>query len=498
MKALLKIYLSIIVTIVSFYSLTPTIVNADAIEKTQKIDQFIQEQKAISKIPGISLVIVEKGKTVYEKGFGYADIQSKTPVTSNTLFELGSTSKAFTGFAILKLEKEGYLKRSDDVRKYIPWLELEYNGEPQAITINQLLYHTSGIATNTISNIPKSNEKNALELTVKKLLDQPLNRQPGSSFEYATINYDVLGLVIEKVAKQPFDMYIKQQILEPINMKDSFVGLHQVKSNEMASGYKIGLMREQKYTPPIYRGNIPAGYIISNTNDIANWLKLQLGNSQINSIENKIIQESHIPDQSVKPFDKNTYYASGWEVIGKEDKQYISHAGANPTFSSYFIMQPDEQIGVAVLSNMNSSYTTAIGQSVMDLWEGKTVNTIHADNLQNLDKTLTLICVIVIGFGMFLSVLLLQSLKKVINKQRMMVALNMKRALLLVFHSLSVAIIIALIIMFPKVLPGGSNWEFIKVWGPTSITVLFYSVIVSSVIYYFVGLVKIFTKKEKN
>jgi len=497
-KALLKIYLSIIVTIVAFYSLTPTIVNANANEKIQKIDQFIQEQKAISKIPGISLVIVERGKTVYEKGFGYADVQSKTPVTSKTLFELGSTSKAFTGLAILKLEKEGLLKRSDDVRKYIPWLELEYNGEPQAITINQLLYHTSGIATNTISTIPKSNEENALELTVKKLLDQPLNRQPGSSFEYATVNYDVLGLVIEKVSKQPFDMYIKQHILEPINMKDSFVGIHQVESNEIASGYKIGLMREQEYTPPIYRGNIPAGYIISNTNDIANWLKLQLGNRQINSIENKIIQESHIPDQSVEPFDKDTYYASGWGVIGKEDKQYIFHAGENPTFSSYFIMQPDEQIGVAVLSNMNSSYTTAIGQGVIDLWEGKSVNTIHADNFQNLDKTLSLICVIVIGFGMFLIVLLLQSLKKVIKKQRIIVALNMKRALLLVFHSLSVAIIIALIIMFPKVLSGGSNWEFIKVWGPTSITVLFYSVIASSVIYYLVGLVKIFTKKEKN
>jgi len=498
MKSLLKIYMIIIVMIVAFYSLSPTIVNADANEKIQKIDQFVQEQKAFSKIPGISLVIVEKGKTVYEKGFGYADVQSKTPVTSNTLFELGSTSKAFTGLAILKLEQGGLLKRSDDVKKYIPWLELDYNGEPQSITINQLLYHTSGIATNTISNIPKSNGRNALELTVKKLLDQPLNRQPGRSFEYATVNYDVLGLVIEKVSKQPFDVYISQHILEPINMNNTFVGLHQVESNVMASGYKIGLMREQEYTPPIYRGNVPAGYIISNTNDIVKWLKLQLGNSQISSIENEIIQESHIPDQSVEPFDKDTYYANGWGVMGKEDKQYIFHAGANPTFSSYFIMQPDEQIGIAVLSNMNSSYTTAIGQGVMDLWEEKTVNTIHTDNFQNLDKTLSLICVIVIGFGMFLSILLLKSFKKVVKKQRIIVALNMKRALLLAIHSLSVAIIIALIIMFPKVLPGGSNWEFIKVWGPTSITVLFYSVIVSSVIYYLVGLVKIFMKKEKN
>jgi len=147
---------------------------------------------------------------------------------------------------------------------------------------------------------------------------------------------------------------------------------------------------------------------------------------------------------------------------------------------------------------MNSSYTTAIGQGVMDLWEGKAVNTSHSDNFQNLDKTLSLICVIVVGLGMFLSILLLTTLKKIVKKQRIIVALNKKRTLFLVIHTLSVAIIFALIIMFPNILLGGSNWEFINVWGPTSITVLFYSVIVSSVIYYLVGLVKIFTKKEKN
>ncbi|MGE7672909.1 serine hydrolase domain-containing protein [Lysinibacillus sp. NPDC094403] len=495
MKPSLKIYMFIIAMVVALFSLTPTIVNADSNEKIQKIDQFVKEQKALSKIPGISLVIVEKGKTVYERNFGYADVQSKTPVTSNTLFELGSTSKAFTGLAILQLEREGLLKRSDDVQKYIPWLKLKYNGKPQSITINQLLYHTSGIATSTIYNIPKSNERNALELTVKKLLDQPLNRQPGSSYEYATLNYDVLGLVIEKVSKQPFDMYIKEHILEPINMKDSFVGLHQVKSNEMASGYKIGLMREQNYTPPIYRGNVPAGYIISNINDIAKWLKLQLGNSQIYSIDKKIIQESHIPDQSVEPFDKDTYYASGWGVIEKDNKQYLFHAGENPTFTSYFIMQPDEQLGVAILSNMNSSFTTAIGQGVMDLWEGKTVDTIHSDNLQKLDKIVSLLCVIVVGFGMFLSILLLTTLSKIVKKQRIKVTLNMKRTLLLFIHLLCVAIIFALITMLPEILAGGSNWEFAKVWGPTSITLLFYSVIVSGVIYCLLGLVKIFTKK---
>ena len=178
---------------------------------------------------------------------------------------------------------------------------MEYKGEPQTITINQLLHHTSGIASNTIVHIPESNAENALELTVRTLLDQPLNRKPGSSYEYATINYDVLGLVIENVSKQPYDLYIKEQLLEQIGMNDSYVGLHQVQSDELATGYKIGFMREQEYTPPIYRGNIPAGYIVSNTNDIAKWLNLQLGAIQNDTISKQTIEQSHIPDQSVEP-----------------------------------------------------------------------------------------------------------------------------------------------------------------------------------------------------
>ncbi|EON72147.1 serine hydrolase domain-containing protein [Lysinibacillus sphaericus] len=497
MKSSLKMFMFMLAMILIFNGLLPKIAYADSKEKIQKIEQFVEEQRAISKIPGLSLVIVEKGKTVYQKGFGYADVKEKTPVTSNTLFEIGSTTKAFTGLAILQLEKEGLLTRTDDVRKYIPWLELKYNGDVQTVTINQLLYHTSGIASNTIARIPKSTADNAIELTVKTLLNQQLNRKPGSSFEYATINYDVLGLVIEKITKQPYEMYIKQQILEPVDMNDSFVGLQQVNSTEMATGYKRGFMREQTYTPPIYRGNVPAGYIVSNTNDIAKWLNLQLGISQIYPIGKKIIQESHIPDQSVEPFDKDTYYASGWGVMEKDEKQYILHAGENPTFTSYFIMQPDEQLGVAILSNMNTSFTTAIGQGVMDLWEGGNVNNNHSDSYQKLDKIVTIICITIFGFGAFFSIFSLRIARKFYRKQRIRVSLSAKRIFLLSIHSLIVAAILTLLILFPKILFDGLPWEFIKVWGPTSISVLFYSVIVTSVIYYLFGLLLIFTKKNE-
>ncbi|MGM7635225.1 serine hydrolase domain-containing protein [Bacillus sp. Hm123] len=495
MKPSAKMCLLMIILFLAVSSFTPKIANADSSEKIGKIEQFVEKQKSISKIPGISLVVVEKGKTVYQKGFGYADVKAKTPVTSNTLFEIGSTTKAFTGLAILQLEKEGLLKRSDNVQQYIPWLKLTYNGESQEITLNQLIYHTSGIASNSIVQIPESNAVNALELTVRKLLNQQLNRKPGSSYEYATINYDVLALVIENVTKQPYDTYMKKQILEPIGMKDSFVGLHQVQSSEMASGYKIGFMKEQSYTPPIYRGNIPAGYLISNTNDIAKWMKLQLGNDSNNAIDKQLIQESHIPDQSVEPFDKDTYYANGWIVMKNHEKQYILHSGQNPTFTSYFIMQPDEQLGVAILSNMNTSFTTTIGQGVMDLWEGNSVTNNHSDNYQNLDRIVTILYTVVGCFGLFVVLLSLRTMRKIARKQRIRTSLNAKRILLLAIHTLIVAAILTLMIMLPKIL--GLSWGFIKVWAPTTIPAFLYIVIVVSVIYYLFGLLLVFTKKMK-
>lgn len=495
MKLSLKMCLVMIAIIQAVSGFSPTIANAESSDKIQKIEQFVEQQKSISKIPGISLVVVEKGKTVYQKSFGYADVKTKKPVTNETLFEIGSTSKAFTGLAILQLEKEGLLKRSDDVRKYIPWLELKYNGEPQTITLDLLLHHTSGIASNSITRIPESNADNALEMNVRTLLKQQLNRKPGSSYEYATINYDVLGLVIEMVTKKPYDLYIKEQILEPIGMKDSYVGLHQVQSSEMASGYKFGFMKEQAYTPPIYRGNIPAGYIISNTDDIAKWMNLQLGFDPNHAFDEQLIQESHIPDQSVEPFDTDTYYASGWGIMKKQDNPYILHAGQNPTFSSYFIMQPDKQLGVAILSNMNTSFTTAIGQGVMDLWEGNNAVTNHSDGYQKIDKIVSILCIVVGCFGVLFILLSLRILKKIGRKDRVWTLLNGKRILLFILHTLIVAAIFTFIIILPKII--GMPWGFIKAWAPTTITVFLYGVITVSIIYYIFGLLLLLTKKTK-
>lgn len=105
----------------------------------------IEENMSKGQIPGLSITIVKDNQTVYQRGFGYSDIDGEKPVNSKTLFELSSNSKAFTALGILTLEENGQIKLTDEVGKYIPWLKVKYEGKEIPLTIEQIMHQTSGI-----------------------------------------------------------------------------------------------------------------------------------------------------------------------------------------------------------------------------------------------------------------------------------------------------------------------------------------------------------------
>jgi len=466
---------------------------AERTASTKKIEQFIEEQQERSQIPGMSVVIVEQGKTVFEKGFGYADLDSKKPVTEHTLFELGSTTKAFTGLAILQLEKSGLINRTDDVRKYLPWFTMNNEGKPAAITIGQLLYHTSGISARTIALIPEDDTDRALENTVRLLMGQQLDRKPGSSHEYATINYDVLGLVIEQVTKQSYEAYIKQHVLEPLGMTDSFVGIQPVLPKEMATGYRVGFLKPRSYLPPIYRGNNPAGYLVSNSIDIAKWMNAQLGYGLNEQVSKELMQESHRPDQSVEAID-GTYYASGWSI--GEDQNLIMHAGANPSFSSYIILQQDRQLGVAVMANRMSDATAAIGQSVLTLWKGDNLsNPVPNDRMQALDQAATIAAGITGGLALLGWLAGGRLVWNIARRKRVLVSLGVMRVIGFVTLLLVCAGGICLVLALPKLFLGGMPWSFIAVWSPPTIVFVACCLAAMFAGWFVYGALKIVTKK---
>ncbi len=477
---ILGIFLSIVLCQLNVYAFSneDKEINYLTKDETVNIEKFIEENMNDGKIPGLSVTIVKDDKTVYQKGFGYSDVDGKKSVTCESLFEIGSNSKAFTALGILSLEKSGQINLQDEVTKYIPWLKAKYKGNEVPITIEQLLHQTSGIPFKTIDKIPVSNEDNALEETVKTLVDIELDSEPGKKFQYATINYDVLGLIIEKVTGKAYENYIEESVLKPMGLNNTYLFKNEAINEHMASGYKTGFLKPQLYEAPIYRGNKPAGYIISNGGDMAKWLKVQLGTLSDSKFDKTIVDESHEANRRVAPLGDGSSYASGWFVYQKEGGE-ISHGGNNPNYSSFIVFKPEEKIGVAVLCNINSDYTEKIGQGISEILHGQTYNKDVKDLNKSADKISILIIVAASLIILATIFFIVKGLKEILNKERIFVKKGIKSVLKL---SISLSFMIGLcycIYLIPYILYQGLSWNFVFVWLPKSIKVALYLMYIS-------------------
>ncbi|MFB6366785.1 cyclic peptide export ABC transporter [Paenibacillus elgii] len=471
----------------------------------EEIERWITSQMNEGGIPGLSVVIAGKDNVLYQKGFGYADLQTKRPVTGETLFELGSTSKAFTGLAVLQLQEQGILRLSDPVSKYLPWFKMNFEGEHTGkkistspeITLEQLLHHTSGIPFQTIKDIPPGDDEDALLRTVQKLAGQPLEFYPGDRYLYATINYDVLGLVIQQVTGAPFETYIRTRILEPFGLKHTVLYRQEAAPQDMATGYKYGYLQAAAYNAPMYRGNTPAGYFITNAADMGIWLRLQLGGGG-NAAGTRLIAESHAPDRSVPPEDDGSSYAAGWMVYQQTGGKLL-HAGANPNFSSHLVLLPGEQIGIAVMANLNSDYTGAISNGIADIIQGNKPQPLVEDMFKDLDRLGTAILAVSSALSLTFAVLIVKLIADFAKRRRTLSSFARKHIAHVIVAAVFLAYIAYCLYRIPEVLFQKMSWEFMEVWAPVSFLPAVSSIMVVSGCFavYMLGIMIFPHKNEK-
>ncbi|WP_232230139.1 cyclic peptide export ABC transporter [Bacillus sp. J37] len=466
-------------------------------ERISEIEQWVHEQMKKAEIPGMSVTIVNGKETLYQQGFGYSDLSEKTPVSNATVFEIGSNSKAFTALAVLKLEKEGKLKLNDPVDHYIPWLQVTFNGKPAVITIEQLLHHTSGIPFETIGKLPEGYGENALENTVRILEDYQLNREPGESFEYATINYDVLGLVIERVTGQSYADYMGEQIFKPLGLTDTFILKEPGVPEETATGYKFGYTDPRPYEPPLFVGNAPAGYIMSNARDMALWLKIQLGTVRNESFDFSLIEASHLANRTVKPDFNGSSYAAGWDVFQKGEGE-ISHAGNNPTFSSFVSMRPGEEIGVVVLANINTDYTQVIGQGILHKLIGEEPPLLNSDTYKKVDSIAVGLIVALLPISIIIFIYVLTTIKAIIRGDRHGVFNKIRSYFSLLLHLLVLGAAAMAIYKVPDILFYKLTWRFIQVWMPETVFTAVWLIIIAGGLYAVYSLLLTFFPKKKE
>lgn len=435
-------------------------------QQIERVTDYVQTQMNQAKIPGAALVILQGDKLLYKETFGLSDTESGQAVTSNTLFELASTTKAFTGLAILKLEQEGKIKTEDLITKYIPEFHMYFQGKKAEITVAQLLNQTSGIAFKTIDKIPVSKNNDALEKTVQTLIGEELQSAPGTKFSYATINYDVLGLIIQRVTGQSYEAYMTEDILKPIGMNNTYLLGKDTTPKEFATGYKVNFLKARPYEAPAYRGNTPAGYIVTNANDIEKWLKVQLGTASQSSIDNALIMKSHEFDKKLLSEGEDWIYKDGWYI--EDNGNRIYHNGNNPNFSSTIFLELDNQLGVALLANMNSDYTYSTVKGIMQILNGQNANQSTSDMYSMIDQISVVLLFIMLVIIIVMFVFITRFFIQLSKSKRKFEAPNIFRVLKISTYLVLIIAVEWFIYQIPQWFFNGVGWGFVSVWAPAS------------------------------
>lgn len=467
-KRIIAFFLTIVV-LLHFSGTSVHAFSENEISKTlhsDEIQTIISEAMEGDKAPGASITVTNGTEVLFEQ-YGFSNIDAQTPVTEDTLFELGSTTKAFTALAMLILEDDGLISLEDKVSKYVPWFNVNYNGKNVEITIEQLIHHSSGLPEKTINRFPEGTSDDLLEKTARLAEGMTLDFYPGTDFEYANIGYDLLAYILETVTGKKYEDVVQEKILRPLGMKNSYYHLDQAKeTGHMAQGYLPFFMRTAEYDAPRYQGSLADGYLITCAKDMGRWLNAQLGRGDVPEQLARLIAKSHMINNEIVAgtFEgKPLYYAYGWIV--SKDGTYITHSGANPSFTSNIIILPKTKLAISVQSNSPGSQTVSISQAIL--------KSLHHEPLPELsfshggiDKISSISMIIVTVLIIAAAVLLLTMKKRIFAKKR----IHFKKERLMFFAKLILGISSALLL---SIWPYLINYSFymIRVWMPSTLLI---------------------------
>jgi CubicO group peptidase (beta-lactamase class C family) len=344
----------------SAVSATGTKLSTQSTSLYPQVEEYIQQQMEADNIPGMAVVVVQGHEVIYLNGFGVVSLDTQQTVTPQTIFDLASVSKSFTALGVLLLRDEGLVELDASVRQYLSDFMPD---KPQAaeITVRQLLNHTSGLPGEFSAPLIFQDGKDALQKIISNANRLKLNREPGSSFEYADINYCLLGALIEEVSGLTFEDYMQQKIFSPLGMGNTTLYPEIAAALDRADGHQPFYGGIIVRNIPVYRGALPAGWVMSCAEDIARWLIVHLNNGFIDGeqiIPAVTIEETHAVAVLYEEDGKKIGCGMGWLIDNSnEDISLVWHGGDTPNFTTDMLMLPQYETGIAVMINSQASTT---------------------------------------------------------------------------------------------------------------------------------------------
>ena len=317
-------------------------VAAQAQTLADKLDSYFTAAQQADKFNG-SVLIMQNGQPLLNKGVGFNNFESKKPDDANTIYQIGSVTKQFTSTIILKLAEQNKLALSDKLSKYFPSFP---NGNK--ITVEHLLTHTSGIWNYTRDQKLMSTDvdrPHSPEEMMNLFKDKPLDFEPGAKYSYSNSGYMMLGYIIEKVTGKKYERMVRDQIFVPLKMTRSGFDFTHLSSPDKATGYQsLTLNSASKAVIVDSTVSFSAGALFATTGDLYKW------NQSITS--NKILKKESLTNAFTPRKDK---YGLGWIIDTFAGRQVITHDGGIHGFLSSNSIFPNDQISITLLSNSNST-----------------------------------------------------------------------------------------------------------------------------------------------
>ncbi|MFI5387676.1 MAG: serine hydrolase [Fimbriimonadales bacterium] len=324
-----------------------------------RMDQVVESYVANKTFMG-SVLVARGHEILLSKGYGSANLEWSVPNSPDTRFRLGSVTKQFTAASILLLEERGKLKTDDPVKKLMPDAPAAWD----KVTIFHLLTHTSGIASFT--GFPDYAAQEPFATTPEKLVarfrDKPLEFQPGEKWSYSNSGYVLLGYLIEKASGESYEKFVRENIFEPLGMKDSGYDSNSAIIPKRAAGYAPG--KDGPVNAGFIHMSIPfsAGGLYSTTGDLLRWEEGLFGG--------KVLSAASLAKMTT-PF-KNEY-ACGVSVHTVNGHKAIEHGGGIEGFSTFLAYYPEDKLTVVALANRNGDAPDGIVMRLAAVAHGEKV-----------------------------------------------------------------------------------------------------------------------------
>jgi CubicO group peptidase (beta-lactamase class C family) len=327
------------------------------------LDNYIQREMKRWRLPGMAIAIVKDGKVVFMKGYGYSDKIKKTAVNENTVFQIASCTKAFTGTSLALLEYYGKLNLSDKVKKHLPYFKLNEECLTEQVTIRDALSHRMGFSTFQSDFINFNSTKSRKDLIENMSVVKP-KYGLREAYGYCNMGFVSAGEIIPAVCDTSWDDYLKYHFFIPLEMKntsslqkDFFTAINASKAYSMldTSIVEVEAMRLDNMGP--------SASISSTVNDMSKWIIMQLANGKYNNkqiLPAAVINNTRVSNAIVGDGEGNgnnfETYGLGWFIKDEGSKKVVLHAGGVNGFLSNTVLIPEENMGFVVLTNSDAQY----------------------------------------------------------------------------------------------------------------------------------------------